>query len=173
MSLNSTVETWPNCTRILLRINVLILKNALTPSSAPKAILAEVFLGGNLIWDSTEEIYPQARWGSLKALQWDPAGRVRSSQQSWRILKQEVTLSAGEKGLLWVDWKCCHIVSAHSRRGTSELPVTSLWPRLQLVLGYFLSQITHLRRAALLSYSETRARSSLIRQRSYAVWIHC
>lgn len=49
MSLHSIVETWSNCMRILLRINILILKNALTPSSAPKAILGEIFLGGNLI----------------------------------------------------------------------------------------------------------------------------
>lgn len=71
--------------------------------------------------------------------------------------------------LCWRD--CCsewtgRVVTLYvlsSRRETSELPVTSLWPRLQLVLGYFLSQMAYPRKAVLLFYSETGARSSLNR----------
>lgn len=88
------------------------------PSTASKEILGEIFLGWNLIfWDSAEEIYPQTRWGRLKALQCNPTDRVRSSEQSLMILNQEVILSAGERGLFWVDWKCCHIVCAQQQKG--------------------------------------------------------
>lgn len=89
-----------------------------SPSTASKEILGEIFLGWNLIfWDSAEEICLQARWGRVKALQFNPAGRLRSSQQGLMILYQEVRLSAGERGLFWVDWKCCHIVCAQQQKG--------------------------------------------------------
>ena len=78
-----------------------------------------------------------------------------------------------ERLLFWVDWRLVTLYVLSSRRETSELPVTSLWPRLQLVLGYFLSQMAYPRKAVLLFYSETGARSSLNRHTSYAVWTHC
>lgn len=117
----------------------------------------------DVLWFSSRDLDP-GKVGGSEILQWDPAGRVSLGQQSSVVLRQEMAL-CGREELFWGAWKCCQIVSDQQRRETSALPVTSLWPRLQLVLGYFLSQIAHPRRGAeRLSHSEPRARSSLKRQ---------
>lgn len=105
-------------------------------------VLGELFLGMEFDFSEIpQKKCPQARWGRVKALQYDPAGRSEvqlaglSDPQAGVTLLERVFILSGLEGL------SLYVLS--SRRETSELPVTSLWPRLQLVLGYFLSQMAY------------------------------
>lgn len=57
------------------------------------------------------------------------------------------------EGLLWVDGECCQIVNDQPQKGNITASCYITPPRLQLVLGYFLSQIVYPRKGAATPFS--------------------
>lgn len=124
-----------------------------------------------IFWDSTGESSQATRCGRVLSLAMWSCRRASSKQRS---LSQGRTAPLEREGLLWGDGECCQIVSDQSQKGNITASCYITPPRLQLVLGYFLSQIAYPRKAATAQLLPlTRARSSLNRQRSFAVWAHC
>lgn len=143
------------------------------PCTVPKEILGEISPGWNLIfWDSAGRFIPPGKVGKRQSL------AMWSCRQSELHLAELKGPKAGgdtllERGVL-SRLKVLSDCKWSAAEGKHQSFLLHHWPRLQLVLGYFLSQIAYPRKgAALLSHSETRARNSLNRQRSYAPWIHC
>lgn len=120
------------------------------PSTASKEILCVIVTGGIWFSEIPQERVPRRR-GAGESQSCNVVLQAGELQAAEPESRQDC--AAGERGLALRRWECCQMVSDQSQKGNIAASCYITPPRLQLVLGYFLSQIAYPRKAATAAFS--------------------